>query len=80
LVHGRATAYQRKDKIKQMIETKRLILKSLTYDQLVKYIKCDKSLEKELKLNETSRTISLELKEAFKQTILPNVADKTKNY
>lgn len=80
MVHGRATAYQRKDKIKQMIETKRLILKSLTYDQLVKYIKCDKSLEKELKLNETSRTISLELKEAFKQTILPNVADKTKNY
>jgi len=80
LVHGRATAYQRKDKIKQMIETKRLILKPLTYDQLVKYIKCDKSLEKELKLNETSRTISLELKEAFKQTILPNVADKTKNY
>ena len=63
-----------------MIETKRLILKPLTYDQLVKYIKCDKSLEKELKLNETSRTISLELKEAFKQTILPNVADKTKNY
>ena len=80
MVHGRATAYQRKDKIKQMIETKRLILKPLTYDQLVKYIKCDKSLEKELKLNETSRTISLELKEAFKQTILPNVADKTKNY
>lgn len=63
-----------------MIETERLILKPLTYDQLVKYTKCDNSLETELNLNETSRTISPELKEAFEQTILPNVADKTKNY
>ncbi len=63
-----------------MIETERLILKPLTYEQLVKYIKCDNSLEVELKLNKTSRTISSELKEAFEQTILPNVADKSKNY
>lgn len=63
-----------------MIETKRLILQPLTYDQLVKYIKCDNSLEKELNLNEDSRTISAELKEAFEQTILPNVADTNKNY
>lgn len=63
-----------------MIETKRLILKPLTYEQLAKYIKCDNSLEVELKLNETSRMISPELKEAFEQTILPNVADKSKNY
>ncbi len=63
-----------------MIETDRLILKPLTYGQLVKYTKCDNSLEEELNLNETSRTISPELKEAFEQTILPNVADKTKNY
>jgi len=63
-----------------MIETERLILKPLTYEQLIKYIKCDNSLEKELNLNETSRTISPELKEAFEQTILPNVADRTKNY
>ena len=63
-----------------MIETERLILKPLTYEQLVKYIKCDNSLEVELNLNETTRTISSELKEAFEQTILPNVADKRKNY
>ena len=63
-----------------MIETKRLFLKPLTYKQLIKYIKCDNSLEEELNLNKTSRTISLDLKEAFEQTILPNVADKTKNY
>lgn len=63
-----------------MIETERLILKPLTYDQLVKYTKCDNSLEEELNLNETSRTISSELKEAIEQTILPGVADKTRNY
>jgi RimJ/RimL family protein N-acetyltransferase len=63
-----------------MIETARLILKPLTYDQLVKYIACDHTLERELKLNDSSRTISPELKEAFEETILPNVADTTKNY
>ncbi|MDP1764094.1 MAG: GNAT family N-acetyltransferase [Sediminibacterium sp.] len=63
-----------------MIETERLILKPLTYEQLIKYTNCDNSLETELNLNKTSRTISPELKEAFEQTILPNVADKTKNY
>ena len=63
-----------------MIETERLILKPLTYDQLVKYTKANNSLEEELALNKTSRTISPELQEAFEKTILPNVADKTKNY
>ena len=63
-----------------VIETKRLILKPLTYEQLIKYVKCDHSLETELRLNKTTRTISPELKDAFEQTILPNVADKSKNY
>lgn len=63
-----------------MIKTARLILKPLTYEQLVKYAACDNSLETELNLNETTRTISPELKEALEQTILPAVADKTKNY
>lgn len=63
-----------------MVETERLILKPLTYGQLIKYIKCDNSLEAELNLNNTSRKISPELKEAFEQTILPNVADTAKNY
>lgn len=36
-------------------------------------------MEEELNLNTTSRTISPELKEAFEQTILPNVADQSKN-
>jgi [ribosomal protein S5]-alanine N-acetyltransferase len=63
-----------------MIETNHLILKPLTYEQLIKYIKCDNSLEAELNLRTTSRTISAELKEAFEETILPNVADKSRDY
>ena len=63
-----------------MIETARLIIKPLTYDQLVKYTACDNSLEEELNLNPSSRTISAELKEALEETILLNVADQSKNY
>ena len=63
-----------------MIETERLILRPLTYDQLSKYIKCDNSLETELLVGESRRTISPELKEALEQTIMPNVGDPTKNY
>jgi len=63
-----------------MIETERLILLPLNYDQLVKYTKCDNSLEEELKLSKTSRTISPELNEALEQTILSKVADTSKNY
>ncbi len=62
-----------------MIETKRLLLIPLTYGQLLKYIKADHSLEVELGLNPTSRIISPALKEALEQTILPNVADESKN-
>ena len=63
-----------------MIETERLILKPLSYLQLLKYIQADNSLETELNLNETSRTISPELKEALEETILPHVADTSRNY
>lgn len=63
-----------------MINTPRLKIIPLTYNQLVKYAKCDNSLEKELNLNSSLRKISEELKEALEDTILPNVADKNKNY
>lgn len=63
-----------------MIETERLLLKPLTYEQLQKYISNDNSLEAELKLDATSRVISVELKEALETTILPNVANTQKNY
>jgi len=63
-----------------MIETNRLIIKPLSYGQLIKYIRNDNSLETELNLNPTSRSISPDLKEALEQTILPAVADPDKNY
>jgi RimJ/RimL family protein N-acetyltransferase len=63
-----------------MIETERLIIRPLNYDQLLKYSRCDGSLEVELNLNETSRTISADLREALDNTIIPNVADTNKNY
>ncbi|TCD10816.1 N-acetyltransferase [Pedobacter frigidisoli] len=63
-----------------MIETERLILKPLTHDQLLKYIKDDHSLEKELKLLPTKKNISPALHDALEQTILPNVFDKDKDY
>ena len=56
------------------------MLHPLNYQQLEKYISADNSLERELNLNDSSRTISPELKDALEQTILPNVADPTKNY
>jgi [ribosomal protein S5]-alanine N-acetyltransferase len=63
-----------------MIETKRLLIKPLTYEQLVKYTACDDSLEIELNVMPSSRTLSPELKEALEKTILVNVADASKNY
>jgi RimJ/RimL family protein N-acetyltransferase len=63
-----------------MTETVRFILKPLTYDQLVKYIRADNSLEQELGLSPSQRTISSELKEALEKNILPGVADTSKNY
>ncbi|MCB9015567.1 MAG: GNAT family N-acetyltransferase [Lentimicrobiaceae bacterium] len=63
-----------------MIETERLILRPLTYEQLIKYAKCDNSLELELRLNKSARSVSAELQEALEQTIIPNVRDKSKNY
>jgi [ribosomal protein S5]-alanine N-acetyltransferase len=62
------------------IETDRLKLYPLTYSQLIKYINCNNSLEIDLNVKKTYRIIPQELKDALQQTILPNVADKEKNY
>jgi len=63
-----------------MIETNRLILKPLTHQQLIKYIKLDNSLETELNLEKSKRVISPDLMEALERSILPRVADTSKNY
>jgi RimJ/RimL family protein N-acetyltransferase len=63
-----------------MIETERLLLRPLTYGQLLKYMKADHSLEAELNLHPVPMIISPELQEALEQTILPSVADPDRNY
>ncbi len=63
-----------------MIETKRLMLQPLTYEQLLKYSNLDDSLVEELNLEKSPRNISPELREALDYGIIPNVADETKNY
>ncbi len=62
------------------IETSRLILKPLNHDQLIKYLKADNSLEAELGVNKSARIIQPELKEALEETLLPGIADSSKNY
>lgn len=63
-----------------MIETHRLILKPLTYQQMLKYVKNDHSLEAELTLNNSSMVLSPALKEALTQSILPNLKNPDNNY
>ena len=63
-----------------MIETKKLHIKPLTYQQLVKYIKADESLEQELQLNSNARMVPEILKEKMTLNILPKVANTAINY
>jgi len=77
---GNNLASLKMENAQNRIETERLIIQPLTYEQLLKYVKADQSLEADLDLNETQRTISPELQEALEETILPNVANTNKNY
>ena len=63
-----------------ILETERLILHPLTHNQLLKYVKNDNSLNKELKLKPGEIAISIELERAIRETILPNVIDSDRNY
>ena len=62
-----------------MIETKRLILRPLSYDELVKHIKCPNELAKDLKLTPSTSLIEEEVQEAILNDLLPNLSDSTKN-
>jgi len=63
-----------------MIATKRLQIIPLSYEQLLQYAACDHSLEDALGVKYKNEEISPELQEALENTIIPNVADKSKNY
>lgn len=62
------------------LNTPRLTLFPLTYEQLLQYLEPDHALEKSLHLNNAERIISPELKDAFEQMILPAMTDKANNY
>lgn len=61
--------------MKNKIDTKRLTIFPLTYDELVGYLACDFSLERKLGLNLIERTISEPLKEVIEHLILPNLKE-----
>ncbi|GAA4448057.1 GNAT family N-acetyltransferase [Nibrella saemangeumensis] len=63
-----------------MLETERLVIIPLNYNQMLKYIQADNSLEQELGIKASAREIVPELKEALEQSILPSVADPSKDY
>jgi ribosomal-protein-alanine N-acetyltransferase len=65
--------------MKNRIETKRLTIFPLSYDEQVDYLACDFSLEKKFGLNLMERTISEPLKEVIEQVILPNLKENLHN-
>lgn len=63
-----------------MITTNRLKLIPLTSEQLIKYLCNDNSLEFDLGLNISHRSVSDDLKEAIEKTIIPSVILSGDNY
>ena len=63
-----------------MRQTERLLIRPLSFGQLVKYIENNHSLEEELGLLAAERLISPELKEALEHALLPGVAANESNY
>jgi [ribosomal protein S5]-alanine N-acetyltransferase len=63
-----------------LLETERLFIMPLSYEQLLNYLKLDNSLEESLGLNYYARIIPDELKEALEKEILPHVAKQGKDY
>jgi ribosomal-protein-alanine N-acetyltransferase len=57
-----------------VLETERLLIKPLSYNQLREYTELNNRLEQSLGLNSFTRTLPDELKEALEQVILPQVA------
>jgi len=62
-----------------MIETKRLIIKPLSYDELVKHIRSPRELSDEMSLKPSSSLMDEQTQEAILTDLLPNLSDATKN-
>ena len=62
-----------------ILETERLVIQPLSYDQLLNYTALNNALEDCLGLNLYPRSVPDELKEALEQVILPQVAEPGRN-
>jgi len=62
-----------------MIETERLILKPLSYNELIKHIKFPNELARDLELMPSTSLIEKEVQEAILNDLLPNLSDSTKD-
>lgn len=62
------------------LHTQRLKISPLTFNQLIKYLRSDNSLETELGLEVIPRIVPPVLVDAFTKTILPAVANEKNNY
>ena len=62
-----------------VLESKRLVIQPLSYDQLLNYTALNNFLEERLGLNPYPRSLPDELKEALEQVILPRVAKPGSN-
>lgn len=62
------------------VNTARLSMFPLSFDQLLKYMNNDGKLEKELKLKRGKRELTTDLHGSLQANILDNVADEEKDY
>lgn len=62
------------------VNTPRISLFPLSFDQLLKYMNNDGKLEKELKLKRSNRELTADLHGSLNANILDNVADEEKDY
>jgi Acetyltransferases, including N-acetylases of ribosomal proteins len=62
-----------------MIETQRLIIKPLSYNELIKHIQSPNELAEELNLSPSKSLIEKEVQEAILNDLLPNLSDATKD-
>lgn len=62
-----------------MIETKRLIIKPLSYNELRKYLKSPNELAREMGMIPSQSLIDIETLEAIKRDLLPYMTDSNKD-
>ena len=62
-----------------MIETKRLVLRPLSHNELIRHVKSPSELARDLGLTPSTSLIEKEAQEAILGDLLPNLSDSAKN-